>query len=356
MSKKVSTNFLEVNLDHYLHSAIPVRFQGIDPSEFEDFIAHLFRLNGYEQVQTSYSADFGADIIVKKDALKTAVQVKRYFELHKVGVSDINQIIGAQQYYQCDQALMITTSSYTPAAKKLAESANVILWDWNRLEKAISDTFLDGQHHHDYYRAYPVDLTASDTDQFKLQIMEIELPEKTSDEPGRITLRLSNLTESHQKVSCDLPIILTEKHFQFSAVKFCDESFTSGIIYGNATVELICEFSSRQFTDYDRKDRVLLPVHILQSKEYIVLEQRLGQLKKECFIVTFYYGRQSEEYDQMTAFRDSFLTRSYFGRAFIKMYYMIGHVLVQYLQDKPLIIKILRPVVTALVNLLSKAK
>lgn len=356
MSKKVSTNFLEVNLDHYLHSAIPVRFQGIDPAEFEDFIAYLFRLNGYEQVQTSYSADFGADIIVKKDGLKTAVQVKRYFELHKVGVSDINQVIGAQQYYQCDQAMMITTSSYTPAAKSLAESANVILWDWNRLEKAISDTFLDGQHHHDYYRAYPVDLTTSATDQFKMQIMEIELPESATDQPGRITLRLSNLTESHQKISCDLPIILTEKHFQFSAVKFCEESFTSGIIYGNATVELICEFSSRQFSDYDRKDRLLLPVHILQSQEYIMLEQRLGQVKKECFMVTFYYGRQSEEYHQMTAFRDLVLARSYFGRACIKMYYEIGHVLVQYIEYKPLIIRSLRPIVTALVSLFGKVK
>ncbi len=356
MSKKLSTNFKEVNLDHYLHSAIPVRFQGIDPSEFEDFIAHLLRLNGYEQVQTSYSADFGADIIVKKDALKTAVQVKRYFELHKVGVSDINQVIGAQQYYQCDQALMITTSSYTPAAKKLAESANVILWDWTRLEKAISDTFLDGQHHHDYYRAYPVDLTASDTDQFKLQIIEIELPERATDQPGRIALRLTNLTESHQKISCDLPIILTDKHFQFSAVKFCEESFTSGIVYGNATVELICEFSSRQFTDYDRKDRLLLPVHILQSQEYIVLEQRLGQVKKECFMVTFYFGRQSPEYEQMVAFRDLVLTRSYFGRACIKIYYKVGHVLVQCLHDKPLIIKSLRPIVAALVSVLSKVK
>jgi hypothetical protein len=139
-------------------------------------------------------------------------------------------------------------------------------------------------------------------------------------------------------------------------VKFCEESFSSGIIYSNATVELICEFSSRQFTDYDRKDRLLLPVHILQSQEYIVLEQRLGQVKKECFMVTFYFGRQSLEYDQMIAFRDLVLARSYFGRACIKIYYKAGHVLVQYLYDKPLITKLLRPVVAVLISLLCKVK
>jgi hypothetical protein len=121
-------------------------------------------------------------------------------------------------------------------------------------------------------------------------------------------------------------------------------------------VELTCEFSSRQFTDYDRKDRLLLPVHILQSQEYIVLEQRLGQLKKECFMVTFYFGRQSPEYSQMIAFRDLVLARSFFGRACIKIYYKIGKVLVEYIYNKPLITKMLRPIVTALINLLSKVK
>lgn len=349
MSKRVTTNFKEVNLEHYLYSALPIRFQGVDPAEFEDFIAYLFRENGYEQVQTSYSADFGADLIVKKEGVKTAVQVKRYFELHKVGITDINQIIGAQQYYRCEQALMITTSSYTPEARNLAKDAGVILWDWHRLEKAISDTFMDGKSHAEYYKAYPVDLKATDSDQFRMQIQEIELPDRDSGKPGRISIRLTNLSEQHQKISCDLPIILTEKQFQFSAVKFVDESFSSGIVYGNATVELICEFSARQFTGYDRKDRLLLPIHLLQTQEYIVLEQRLGQLKNECFLVTFYYGQHTAEYRSMVDFRDQTLSRTPVGRACIRMYYRIGSVLVELLHDKPLIASLLKPFVSCLV-------
>jgi hypothetical protein len=354
MSKKVSTNFQEVNLDHYLYSSIPIRFQGVDPSEFEDFVAYLFGRNGYDQIQTSYSADFGADIIVKKEGIKTAVQVKRYFELHKVGVSDINQVIGAQQYYQCDQALMITTSSYTPAAKQLAATAGVILWDWERLEKAISDTFLEGQHHHDYFKAYPVDITATESDIFKLQIIDIDLPETDTQSTSKITLQLTNLKKGHQKVSFDLPIIITNKMFQITAMKFAEESFSSGIVYGNATVEIIAEFSARQFSDYDRKDRLLLPVHLLQSQEYMVLEQKLGQVKKECFLVTFYFGRDSLEYRKMIHFRNQVLNRFVLGRWFVKSYYRMGSLMVTYLQDKPKVVHMLKPAVNLIVSAITR--
>ena len=356
MSKKVSTNFEEVNLDHYLYSSIPIRFQGVDPSEFEDFVAYLFSRNGYDQIQTSYSADFGADIIVKKDGVKTAVQVKRYFELHKVGVSDINQVIGAQQYYQCDQALMITTSSYTPAAKQLAATAGVILWDWERLEKAISDTFLEGQHHHDYFKAYPVDITATESDIFKMQIIEIDLSDSEAKSSSKITLRLTNLQEGHQKVSCDLPIIITNQMFQITAVKFAEESFNSGIVYGNATVEIIAEFSGRQFADYNRKDRLLLPIHLLQSQEYLVLDQKLGQVKKECFLVTFYFGRDSVEYEQMIHFRDEVLNRFALGQYLIRSYYQLGSLLVRYLQDRPKAILLLKPIVKLIVSVFTGKK
>lgn len=353
MSKRVSTNFQEFNLDHYLYSSIPLRFQGVDPAEFEDFIAFLFKQNGYDLVQTSYSADFGADIIVKKDHVKTAVQVKRYFELHKVGVSDINQVIGAQQYYQCDQAMMISTSSYTPAAKQLAVTAGVILWDWERLEKAISDTFLGGQHHLDYYKAYPVDISANSSTTLKLEIAEIYFSD-TEDNTSRISLRLTNLTDVQQKIKCDLPILLKTNRFQLSAINFSEESFSSGILYPNAMVEIICEFSGRQFSDYDRKDRLLLPIHLLQSQEYLVLEQRLGKVKKECFLVTFYYGRNSVEYTQMIRFRDQILGRSVFGCWSIRQYYKWGSLLTAYLVDKPRITKLLSPVIRIIVNAVSR--
>lgn len=355
MSKRAVTNFQEINLDHYLYSSIPLRFQGVDPPEFEDFIAYLFKQNGYDLVQTSYSADFGADIIVKKDGIKTAVQVKRYFELHKVGVSDINQVIGAQQYYQCNQALMITTSSYTPAAKELALKSGVILWDWERLEKAIADTFLEGQYHQDYFKAYPVDISSNNSEMLKMEVMDIQIPDDSSD-TSKIHMRLSNLTDVQHKIKCDLAILLTANQFQFSALRFAEESFSSGILYPNATIEIICEFSARQLSDYDRKDRLLLPVHILQTQEYLVLEQRLGKVKKECFLVTFYYGRTSAEYEQMIRFRDEVLQKRQLGRLFIASYYRIGSPLVDILSRTPSLVSLIRPLIGFIVRNLMRKK
>lgn len=353
MSKKVSTDFKEVNLDYYLYAALPVRFQDVAPSEFEDFIAYLFKENGYDQKQTGYSSDFGADLIVKREGVKTAVQVKRYFELHKVGVSDINQVVGAQQYYQCDQAMMITTSSYTPAAKELAEAAKVILWDWYRLEKAISDTFLDGQQHQDYYQAYPVDIKATDSDVLKLEVLSIDLPNGGEIVRGRIAMRLSNATDGHLKINCDLPTVITEKKYQFSALKFLDESFSSGILYPNSTVDVICEFSQKQFPDYHKKDRILLPINLLQTQELLVLEQKLGQVKKECFLVTFYFGRLSPEYARMILFRDEVLNRTAIGRLIVRSYYKVGSVAVSQLTDRPLLLSCLKPFINFVIKIAS---
>jgi hypothetical protein len=353
MSKKISTDFKEVNLDFYLYSALPVRFQDVSPAEFEDFIAFLFQENGYDQKQTGYSSDFGADLIIKRDGLKTAVQVKRYFELHKVGVSDINQVVGAQQYYQCDQAMMITTSSYTPAAKELAEAAKVILWDWHRLEKAISDTFLNGQQHQEYYQAYPVDLKATDSKMLKMEVMSIELPNGRDLERGKIAMRLTNLAEGHLKINCDLPTIITERKYQFSALRFMEESFSSGILYAQATVDIRCEFSNNQFTDYHPKDRILLPINLLQTQELLLLEQKLGQVKKECFLVTFYFGHSSPQYSQMILFRDEVLMKAVGGRMLVKTYYIFGAYLIRAFASRPQLLDPLKPLVQMLIKIAS---
>jgi len=351
MSKRATMNFKEVNIDNYLYSGILVRFQDTDPSEFEDFIAYLLQKIGYEKVHTSYSADFGADLIVKKDGIKIAVQVKRYFELHKVGISDIKQVIGAQQYYRCGQSLMITTSSYTAPAKELARSANVILWDWDRLQQAISDVFLDGQRHQDYFKAYPADISKIDTDLFKLEVMNIDTPTSSPATRSSISMRLTNQTEEHKKITCELPTLLTDGDLQYTALQFGEESFSTGIVYGNATVEIIVEFSQRQLSDYHRKDRILLPIHLLQSQEILVLEKKLGQVKQECFLVSFYFGRDSREYEQMILFRDDILMRSYLGRAMVHAYYFGGSRLVSILEEKPSVIQVLKPIVRAIISM-----
>ena len=94
-------DFSNVNIQGILFSAISNRFSDFSPYDFEDFIAQLFKDKGFDVEGTNYSGDYGADVITSKDGIRTAIQVKRYAKTNKVGVKDINQIIGGKEYHKC---------------------------------------------------------------------------------------------------------------------------------------------------------------------------------------------------------------------------------------------------------------
>ncbi len=51
-------------------------FSNLDPYEFEEFIAKLFRAMGYEAHKTTSTGDFGADVIAKKVKRKLLFRLK----------------------------------------------------------------------------------------------------------------------------------------------------------------------------------------------------------------------------------------------------------------------------------------
>src|SRR5690606_40796892 len=71
------------------------------------------------------SSDLGADLILQKDGLNTVVQIKRYHQDHRVGVQDVNQVIGAAKYYKADQIMIVTTSELTQPATERSEERRV---------------------------------------------------------------------------------------------------------------------------------------------------------------------------------------------------------------------------------------
>ena len=144
-------DFSKTNISDILFSAIKNRFSNFSPYDFEDFIAQLFKDNGYKVEGTNYSGDYGADVIVLKDGVKTAIQVKRYSSTNKVGVKDINQIIGGKEYHKCDKAMVVCTSDYTKQGKNLSSEANVELWNWEDLLINIQDTYLNGENYLSFY-------------------------------------------------------------------------------------------------------------------------------------------------------------------------------------------------------------
>jgi len=94
-------------------------------TEFEEFLAGLFRAQGYVAELTPLTGDYGADLILIKDGQRIAVQAKRY--VGSVGVSAVQEALSGQAYYQCDTAWVVTTGAFTTNALELAKKSGVKL-------------------------------------------------------------------------------------------------------------------------------------------------------------------------------------------------------------------------------------
>ena len=100
-------------------------------TQFENYLAVLFKSMGYKTKITPTSRDYGADLIVMKDNRKIVIQAKRYS--NKVGISSVQQIVGAKNYYKADEIWVITNNYFTQPAINLAYANNVILIDRDSL-------------------------------------------------------------------------------------------------------------------------------------------------------------------------------------------------------------------------------
>ncbi len=111
------------------------KIDNLNGPEFEHYIAKLLSANGFHNVTLTEKYDFGVDIIAKKNGIIYGIQVKRYSNLVKA--SAIRQVVTGLKVYKCDQAMVITNSSYSNVAKQLAQANNCILIDRKRLNKLI---------------------------------------------------------------------------------------------------------------------------------------------------------------------------------------------------------------------------
>ncbi|WP_374992129.1 restriction endonuclease [Paenibacillus sp. LHD-38] len=71
-----------------------------------------------------------------KNKIMTGVQCKRYS--NSVGVSAVQEVYTGASFYNCNEALLITSSSFTAPAKKMAQKLGVILWDREELIRQLA--------------------------------------------------------------------------------------------------------------------------------------------------------------------------------------------------------------------------
>ncbi|HMR73381.1 MAG TPA: restriction endonuclease [Candidatus Saccharibacteria bacterium] len=107
-----------------------LRLQDVDSMDgisFEHYIAQLLAERGYSNVSLTEQYDYGVDIIAEKDGVRWGIQTKRYSGLVKAEA--VRQVVTGLRLYGCDRAMVVTNSTYSNVAKRLAEGNDCVLID-----------------------------------------------------------------------------------------------------------------------------------------------------------------------------------------------------------------------------------
>ena len=107
-------------------------------TDFELFLTSLFSKQGYKVQHVGKIGDYGVDLIVEVNGIRTAVQAKRYKS--NVGPDAVREVNTVIKPRNCSQGMVVTNSFYTQEARFLAKSNNIALWDRNDLVDNILKT------------------------------------------------------------------------------------------------------------------------------------------------------------------------------------------------------------------------
>jgi hypothetical protein len=110
------------------------RVDAMSGQEFEHVVGQLFRHNGYS-VELTARYDYGADLIVRKDGVSTAVQAKRWGQ--RVGENAVRAAHAGRTAYSCDKAMVVATNEFTRRAIAAAKLLDVELWGRLTLAREI---------------------------------------------------------------------------------------------------------------------------------------------------------------------------------------------------------------------------
>jgi HJR/Mrr/RecB family endonuclease len=111
--------------------------RGMQPSEFEDYIADLFKKLGYKTEVTGGSHDQGVDVIAKKDNIEHYIQCKKFIT-SIVSVGAVRDFYGATaDHLARGKGYFITTNKFTLDAEKFADDKPIELIDGYKLIEYI---------------------------------------------------------------------------------------------------------------------------------------------------------------------------------------------------------------------------
>lgn len=110
-----------------------VRF--MSGTQFEFFVADLFRAMGHRVLMSGGVGDQGVDIILDPESGRIAVQCKNH--VRPVGNKPVQEVYAGARHHRCSEAWVVAPAGYTRGALELAESTHVSLHDAGSIQRWI---------------------------------------------------------------------------------------------------------------------------------------------------------------------------------------------------------------------------
>lgn len=130
-----ANEILDQNFSEYLKHSLK-NIDDFEGDAFEQYCAMLLESCGFcNVIVTQYSGDYGVDIMAEKNYVTYAVQCKRH--KNTVGTDAVREIYTAKEYFKKSIGVVLTNSSYTSSAIKMAKETGIHLWDRRMLCKMI---------------------------------------------------------------------------------------------------------------------------------------------------------------------------------------------------------------------------
>lgn len=142
-----ATNIEILGSEHEANPEFEAFLDSIDHRAFEELIAELFRIKGYEAKRTPWSGDYGIDVVAERGEEKIAIQCKYQKRDSKISNSVVQKALGAAHSpYRATKVMVITTAeafSIPAYRQKGSATLDCELWNRSKLLQELATTFDD---------------------------------------------------------------------------------------------------------------------------------------------------------------------------------------------------------------------
>lgn len=128
------------------YQEVLTQIRQMDEFEFEELVAEVWEQHGWDTAVTTKTSDGGVDVVAEKHSpffQKIAIQAKRYNRSNKIGGPDVREYASVKEIFDdIDSVIVVTTSSFSSQADKMARKLDVKLIDGAAFVRMLKD--IDG--------------------------------------------------------------------------------------------------------------------------------------------------------------------------------------------------------------------